>query len=489
MRNFSLYLKRFPWLIPVLIFSLLIIGGALAHPLWADEAETAFFAKTILQTGLPKGFDGTNVTAIQDGITLNRDLLNHRSPWLQYYLTALSFLVLGQSSFSARLPFIIMSLFTPLLLYLLAYKIAENRPTALITSIIACLSVPLILFSFQDRYFSLVIFSSLAMALTSFSLYHQPRSPHIWPKLGFVLSSLLFAFAHYASFPFFYAGLFFAQTAMILLAKKPRKLIVYFIIQYLLTGLIVSLIIGSWLFVLKPGSDGLTHFVFSLDTAAMTVPSWIVTNLGYFNNNGVFPYILWLAALIILAIKIYKKQDVKPILFVLVLIFSYILLFAVFDSTTATASGEVINTKSDSIEVVVNQSFVDSRYHTALIPLLIILASLIFYELRKINRSVFIGALSIYIATNWLSLSSPRYLVWDYINEIANPYQVSDQLVANYLKQNAKDDDTAFVSSDRAYEPIMFLLGNKRIKFINRLNPLNRRLFPKNFKKIAQVYL
>lgn len=189
MRNFSLYLKRFPWLIPVLIFSLLIIGGALAHPLWADEAETAFFAKTILQTGLPKGFDGTNVTAIQDGITLNRDLLNHRSPWLQYYLTALSFLVLGQSSFSARLPFIIMSLFTPLLLYLLAYKIAENRPTALITSIIACLSVPLILFSFQDRYFSLVIFSSLAMALTSFSLYHQPRSPHIWPKLGFVLSS------------------------------------------------------------------------------------------------------------------------------------------------------------------------------------------------------------------------------------------------------------------------------------------------------------
>ncbi|KKU75713.1 MAG: hypothetical protein UY01_C0006G0042 [Candidatus Nomurabacteria bacterium GW2011_GWB1_47_6] len=82
---------------PQKIFSLLLFLGATMHPLWGDEAETALFARNILRYGVPKGWDGVNIMGINNAAVLDKHLLNHSSPWGQYYLVAASFALFGES--------------------------------------------------------------------------------------------------------------------------------------------------------------------------------------------------------------------------------------------------------------------------------------------------------------------------------------------------------------------------------------------------------
>ena len=87
----SLIRQKFLWIFPCVLFAILLIIGARAHPLWGDEAETALFARNILSYGVPRGWDGTNIMGINNAVVLNADLINHTSPWTQYYMTAASF--------------------------------------------------------------------------------------------------------------------------------------------------------------------------------------------------------------------------------------------------------------------------------------------------------------------------------------------------------------------------------------------------------------
>src|SRR3989344_4117838 len=89
---------RHPWVIPTIVFTVLIIGAAEMHELWGDEAETALFGRNILKYGMPKGWDGTNIMGINNAVVLDRNLINHTSPWAQYYMVAASFAVFGESS-------------------------------------------------------------------------------------------------------------------------------------------------------------------------------------------------------------------------------------------------------------------------------------------------------------------------------------------------------------------------------------------------------
>ena len=137
------------WIVPTIIFAILVIAGARAHPLWSDEAETPLFGRSILRFGVPYGWDGVNL--ISYGITLNGDLVNFNQPWLQYYLAAISLLVLPQSSFAVRLPFILISVSTIPLLYLLTLRLTKDKTAAFLTILLTSLSVPLILFAYQAR--------------------------------------------------------------------------------------------------------------------------------------------------------------------------------------------------------------------------------------------------------------------------------------------------------------------------------------------------
>jgi len=95
--------------------------------LWADEGDTAVLAKSILRFGVPTAWDGVSFIDSDFGARLNDDFVMVSHPWLQYYVTAASFALLGQTTLAARLPFAFLGLATIALAYLIVHRITTNR--------------------------------------------------------------------------------------------------------------------------------------------------------------------------------------------------------------------------------------------------------------------------------------------------------------------------------------------------------------------------
>ncbi|MCH2487412.1 MAG: hypothetical protein MK010_06690, partial [Erythrobacter sp.] len=88
--------------------------GSLANldgrKLWGDEAETALLAISITHHGVPRVLDGHHrIANLPNGRDANADGLWTWSPWLDEYVTAGSFALLGPSTTAARLPFALLA--------------------------------------------------------------------------------------------------------------------------------------------------------------------------------------------------------------------------------------------------------------------------------------------------------------------------------------------------------------------------------------------
>ncbi|HEX5071078.1 MAG TPA: glycosyltransferase family 39 protein [Vicinamibacterales bacterium] len=170
----------------------LVLAGLGRDRLWADEGDTAVLAQNILQTGLPTAWDGVTFIDSDAGERLNDRLITIGHPWLQYYVTALSFALFGKSELTARLPFAIAALATIGLIYWLAIRWARDRPAAIASAVLLTVCVQFLLFARQSRYYSLTAFlacllvlqfmrlrswgTTLAFAATAVALFHSHPS-------------------------------------------------------------------------------------------------------------------------------------------------------------------------------------------------------------------------------------------------------------------------------------------------------------------------
>ena len=155
----------------VTFFSAFLIFTNLGHDyLWSDEADTAVFASNILKYGVPKGWDGLTYTDSDMGSRLNQDLVMVSHPWVQYYVTAASFWLFGETPFAARLPFAVAGWLTIPLLYFLILRQVGDRRAALSAALLLMLSVQFLIYTRQCRNYSLNIFLTLLLALLFFQL-------------------------------------------------------------------------------------------------------------------------------------------------------------------------------------------------------------------------------------------------------------------------------------------------------------------------------
>ncbi|MBI2788805.1 MAG: glycosyltransferase family 39 protein [Elusimicrobia bacterium] len=136
--------------------------------LWQDEAETALRAASIQQTGLPlMALDGVLVTA-------QPSLAEHEgnasgvwiwNTWLPAYATSLSFCLLGQTPFAARLPFALAALMT-LWLFLRLFEDESGPPWAAESgAVLLVLSPAFLLFARQSRYYALTALGTVLVFL------------------------------------------------------------------------------------------------------------------------------------------------------------------------------------------------------------------------------------------------------------------------------------------------------------------------------------
>src|SRR5262245_57278657 len=94
-----------PLSVPWPLIALIALGAVLIFTnlgrdhLWEDEGDTAVLAASVLKTGVPSAWDGVTFTESDHGQRLNDELVMVSHPWLQYYVTAASFAVFGESAF------------------------------------------------------------------------------------------------------------------------------------------------------------------------------------------------------------------------------------------------------------------------------------------------------------------------------------------------------------------------------------------------------
>jgi len=123
--------------------------------LWADEGDTAVLASNIVKFGVPRAWDGVTFIDSDKGARENDDLVMVSHPWMQYYVAAASFFVLGENTFSARLPFALTGWLTILLVYAFVWRVTTNRWAAFYAAALTVLSVQFLLYSRQCRNYSL----------------------------------------------------------------------------------------------------------------------------------------------------------------------------------------------------------------------------------------------------------------------------------------------------------------------------------------------
>jgi len=146
---------HWPLLLVLGLASILLFTQLGRDHLWADEGDTAVLAGSILKYGVPTAWDGVNFTDSDFGARLNDDLVMVSHPWLQYYVAAASFSLLGETALAARLPFALLGLATIAIVYFLILRVTANRWTAASAAVLLTLSVQFLLYARQSRYYSL----------------------------------------------------------------------------------------------------------------------------------------------------------------------------------------------------------------------------------------------------------------------------------------------------------------------------------------------
>jgi hypothetical protein len=187
---FSASLARFRLHWPIFVVAVLgsasIFTNLASDYLWEDEGDTAAFAVNILKFGVPRAWDGVTFIDSDGGAPLNTDLVLISHPWLQYYLTAASFAVFGQSNWAARLPFAVAGWLTILVTYLCAYALTKDRRVAFCSAILLTGSVQFLLYCRQCRYYALSILLSVLLVWIFFNL-RSIRSALVFAIVGILL--------------------------------------------------------------------------------------------------------------------------------------------------------------------------------------------------------------------------------------------------------------------------------------------------------------
>lgn len=159
MHSFFMYIKReLPILILMMPMSVIILYNIDETYLWKDEAGTANVSWNVLTYGFPKVYDGKNLLSTSDGNNFNEKLLVSNHEWLQYYICAASFWILGKSTFAARFPFSLFAIASIYIIWLLGKNVYKSNFLAIGACMIYALNVQFLLYARQARYYSLVLF-------------------------------------------------------------------------------------------------------------------------------------------------------------------------------------------------------------------------------------------------------------------------------------------------------------------------------------------
>lgn len=440
-------------LLLVLMGAFLLLSNLGNMYLWQDEAETALLSQRLLEHGLPMAFDGRNlIRQAPKDIQYTADFVWVYHPWLPFFFTALSFAVLGPTTFAARLPYALAGLGTALLLYLSARRCFRDRRVAQLAAPLLLLCVPFLLHSRQCKYFAFAALFSVAVLDAYLYLRHDPERRFAAPY--FVLSGFCLFQSNFGAF----VPLMLAVGVHFLLSRPSWKQLIRF--ASLVT--LLALFVLPWAVYLQTWARG--RFAFDVYRFVGHLVHYAVYITGW-----VWPLPL---ALLFVYLWLWKRpglgltQPESSVVLLYVLVVGVTLLF-------------------------LSETFlwIYFSYIVQLVPLLMVLLALTLCRVLECRRSWAYAILLLLIGTNvlhlfpwalplarqfkWASLAPRPYLVEtdaliekagqlrfdaaSYAYELTHDYDDPNEGIALFLRQHAAAGDVVLANYGEL--PIAFYTG------------------------------
>ena len=414
-------------------------------PFWDDEAYVGIYARNYLTTGKLTGWDGRNLASFRNGGVMDQNLITVNPP-LDCLVGALSFRLLGQSTWSGRFPFVVAGLIALGVFALIVRRDFHEHPVlSLYALAVLGLSVVFLLNIRQCRYYSL----GLLFALTGYETYRRC----LWGGrlswyLGFAAAMIgLFysSFLYCAAF----AGTL-AVTHLVFHRHQFRRKDLWKL------AVAVACIAAATV------PYAIQHRIWHRPDIVSEEPWYLHkttllwSNVRELNTLG----LPWMIAGLWAVIWVFRWRKDGSFLRVL----EYAVLGIGFTLFTAMLSPQPVHGAERSADV---------RYLLPAVPFLTVLVASALYEVHRYWKAP-AGLLFLAIVTTNLPSAHPwgwefQWLLPAYVNEVTHDYPTSYGEVVDYLRNNARQDDLVFAWPEYTNYPIMYYLGN-RVKLCCLLN-------------------
>jgi len=450
----------------VLFVFMLGVGGILFftnagnYYLWGDEGETALYGKEILKHGLPYGFDGRNLFEFRNGYSLNRDFLPTISPWLQFYIAAMSMKIFGCSSFGARALFILLSLVALITQFLFVSHYFKNQRLAYISLALLVTSVSFILFSRQSRYYALVMFLTPTLCYL-YCLFKERKCEYFIVSFIFILlflanALIAVAFCVSSSISFFFFD-------------NRLKTIKFFMIPLLIA---VPFLGGFLLCLYQKGGITDPNFLRNIHPADFLKIIWL-----YFKDYNI-AQLLPFGIIFALAFVWYREGVFKggePFLKARreLSILSIVILFTI-----------ILSILSPQVSMADNS---DIRYATAIFPFLLLLQAFVVEKVYIQRRLAAYVLLTVLVGTNLLTFTPFRSYIFEYVRENVSPFDNSVKTAVRFLNNRIRSNDIVLVTPNHMLGSMEFYLGDN-VLFCNVIGEDNKNLLASGVKLPKYIY-
>jgi len=491
------------------LLAIMALGACLLLPnlgntnLWQDEAETALLARSVLKHGYPLARDGGVLVTQDKGRDSNSDGVWTWHPWLQFYVTAASFSLLGESATSARVPFVLIGLANLLLLHRLVRRLFGDRRVANVACLLLATSIPFLLHVRQARWYALAMFGSTWLIYAWLKLQARERSA----VLQIIAASLLLLHSNYLSFAAVWGGLALHFVHGLACGRPGPDFAPVF-----RAGVAVVLCTLPWLIFLSGGwEEGAGDWAYLVRLLADGFASFRYPDVAWLLLLLLVPALLW-GIKRLQGLKKAMGFEVHPVLFVLawaLMLFALVYWVEVAGPTVVPGSsvpltGPIILTVLVCVDAYVfplplllglvwifqrGQPALDAtvknnilllfyivlftlimlsllpwfyfRYLLTLVPVAVALAALPVIKLWDRHTFLAAAVLVILILSNGLTFTlpprAPKFELFSYLHEITHEYIGPNKAIADFLNERGKPGQ--LVMTNYANLPIIFHTG------------------------------
>lgn len=439
----------------VALAAVLAFHGLDNHLLWDDEANTALFARNLLAHGELTAFDGTNLVGFRGGGELDENLQNVYMPPLQYWVAAAGFAVLGESTFAARVPFVLLGLAALVLLAVFSRRLlGEEFPWWLPVAITA-VSPAWLLFIRNCRYFAPGVFFVLLLLAAFTSRGFRLRNQALAIAVIGVSVVALFLTNYFNAF----AGMSAVVCLLALREYRTRGHLLRLAVVLAVSGAMAAHV---W-FNLNPFE---TENIRAETTPAVerffTLLGWHLAGLGTFEF---FPVLL--APLVALPLLVRRLAAERP-LTARALVVAVAMLAAI--AATALTSPQSVS----------GSMVADMRYLVPLIPLGALVTAVVVVLLHRLWKPAAVAVFAIACFSNlghlgflgdengFLPPKGPQCTLCRYVGENADDWETSTEKLVAFLVQSRPGRQVLLIPSYMGYSPMFY---RPDLRFCCQLEP------------------